>query len=227
MSRKARGHWLGALALFAATSGARQSPPAPRWPLIGSFSRTFAFGPEDSLRLSLTLRSPSGRPLYRLDCDHYDNETPDFDYSGDFECRLLPLYRGTPYSTLLTDDPHQNRDWQSRGRFLIPELRGRCADYPEYGRVRHFRLRGMRLTLALSDITFMPDAFHRNPVEPLRRLRSFSVAVQADPDATALSAIDEGVRVVEPPIIAGSDNYSYSLACDSVVRSAHLVNRWR
>jgi hypothetical protein len=32
------------------------------------------------------------------------------------------------------------------------DLTGACGRYPEFGRVRHFRLRGMRLTLAFSQV---------------------------------------------------------------------------
>ena len=52
---------------------------------------------------------------------------PDFDYSGDFECRLSSVGDHDTYSTLLTEDAHQNRDWESRGRFFSADRSGVLA----------------------------------------------------------------------------------------------------
>jgi hypothetical protein len=65
-----------------------------------------------------------------------------FDYSGDFECRLMPLYTTTTHGTFLTEIQQQTRDWESRERFLVSELTGRCGEFAEYGRVRTFRSTG-------------------------------------------------------------------------------------
>jgi hypothetical protein len=127
---------------------------------------------------------------------------PSFDYSGDFECRLTPLYTTTRYSTLLTDNQQQTRDWESRARFLAPELTGRCGDFAEYGRVRTFRLRGMSIRLSLGGIKISAD--------PSFPLRSFRFAVAVTPDASAVTEIAEPVDAPLPPAQCGGGYRSKS-----------------
>lgn len=50
-------------------------------------------------------------------------------------------------SSLLVETDNQSADWQTRARFLLPELTGACGNVPDFGRVRTFNLRGMKLTL--------------------------------------------------------------------------------
>src|SRR5215831_15706624 len=126
------------------------------WPVMRDVHKVFDFPDARTAAVELDLVDEGGRAVYRLECHSWafglHQRNPVFDYSGDFECRLSPLYEPTRYSTLLTDDPHPTADWESRARFLVPELMGACADYPEYGRLRMFRLRGMRLTLEVRDV---------------------------------------------------------------------------
>jgi hypothetical protein len=61
------------------------------------------------------------------------------------------------YSTLLTEDAKQSRDWESRGRFFASELRGPCAEIPEFGATRDFRLRGMDIVLQITQPEFTAD----------------------------------------------------------------------
>ena len=102
--------------------------------------------------VSLDLKSTDGEPIYRIQC-HSAGYTgdPGFDYSGDFECRLSMIGYDNTYSTLLTEDINQSRDWESRGRFFAADLRGKCAQIPEFGVTRSFQLRGMDLTLLITD----------------------------------------------------------------------------
>jgi hypothetical protein len=79
------------------------------------------------------------------------------------------------YSTLLTEDPHQSRDWESRGRFFAADLRGACAGIPQFGAIRSFRLRGMDLTLRVSDQKFAESG----------ELESLALTVTVRPDAEA------------------------------------------
>jgi len=122
----------------------------------------------------MRLKTKEGKDLYTLQCHSagYVGD-PDFEYSGDFECRLSLSNQPNTYSTLLTEDINQSRDWESRGRFFSADLRGACAQIPEFGAVRNFRLRGMRLTLKI-DPMFLGDK--------LTSLK-LTVTVASDPDA--------------------------------------------
>jgi len=57
---------------------------------------------------------------------------------------------GPREETLLAEDDIAT--WHTRGQFHWEDLVGDCGRYPEYGRERHFRLRGMEITLAATDL---------------------------------------------------------------------------
>ena len=126
------------------------------------------------------------------------------------------------YSTLLTDNPHQSRDWESRGRFLADELFGSCARYPEYGAVRHFRLRGMRITLSLADIVFdTSTGVGDRSANGLMGLSSFRFAFSVEPDSTAQSEIAELPGYEEPPLhVNPRDNSRHYPDCSKVLRTS-------
>ena len=136
--------------------------------------------------VKMVVESTRNTGLYLLQCHSagYRGD-PDFDYSSDFECRLSSIRHKDVYSTLLTEDPQQSRDWESRGRFFSAQLRGECALIPEFGATRHFRLRGMELTLKVTNTSF---ANHEG-------LRSLRLTVVVKPDATAQTAIAESVSL--------------------------------
>jgi hypothetical protein len=155
------------------------------WPAVRSLEQTFDFTDASQARLELPILGESNKPLYVLLCIgkglfHTDRH---FDHSGDFECRLNSTYSQDHYSTLLTYDPVQERDWESRGRFLWPEVLGSCGRYPEYGRIRNFRLRGMQLTLEIANTPPVPTATAPDEI------KSFRLRGQVQPDPTAYSTI--------------------------------------
>jgi hypothetical protein len=164
-------------------------------------------------------RDARGKELYRLNCAMFGYAgDPDFEYSGDFECRLTSLVALSSYSTLLTDDPHQSRDWESRGRFLADELVGSCARYPEYGAVRHLRLRGMRITLSLADIVLDMNPGVMSAKASIG-LSSFRFAFSVEPDSTAQSEIAELPGYEQPPFLYPGDNSRYDRDCSKVLRA--------
>jgi hypothetical protein len=152
-----------------------------------------------------------GTPLYRIECHNSEYVDRDFIYSGDFECRLTALYEDFTYPTLFTDDPHTTRDWQSRARFLSQELVGKCFNYPEFGAVRHFRLRGMRITLAMGEIVFSSTLQRGSP-----DLRAFRFDVVVERDAGARSAITEPVAYGYPPWLHPGSDDDRTLDCSHV-----------
>lgn len=177
--------------VFAATVQAEGTS----WPKVASLDKMYYFPDGEAAEIKLTIHSTEGEPVYLLECHTFSYEgDPSFDYSGDFECRLTSGRDPSAYSTLLTDVPDQSRDWQSRGRFLAEELEGSCRNYPEFGQIRHFRLRGMRLTLAIHDIEFTKGAPTPKPT-PLAhpRFKSFKFRVQVEPDEGAKSEIAEPI----------------------------------
>jgi hypothetical protein len=134
----------------------------------------------------IKIRGNSGKPLYLLECHSAGyNRDPSFDYSGDFECRLTDLINRASFSTLLTEDEKQSRDWESRGRFFLRSITGKCAQIPQFGSRRSFRLRGMVITLQIRNPIIGPDIL----------LKSLSLAVSVRPDAGAKRQIAERVQL--------------------------------
>lgn len=188
------------------------------WPPIRPMHESVYFENARQAAATFTIVGKDNKPLYRIECHTSEFEgDPDFDYSGDFECRLTSLYSAETYSTLFTENPKQSRDWESRARFLSEELIGKCADYPEFGRVRHFRLRGMKITLILSDILFWSSAEmgDRKPRRP--ELKSFRFAVQVEADAEARTGITEPVPYSEPPYAHPENQQDFSRNCEVIL----------
>ncbi len=192
----------------------RANAQSQHWPAIRPTRIGVPFPDARKADTTVVIKESNGKPLYRLAChtSDYSGDT-DFDYSGDFECRLTSLDSSEGYSTLLTDDPQPTRDWQSRGRFLAEDLVGSCGTYPEYGLVRHFRLRGMAITLALRDPVF--DTVTAMTGVKRVGLRSFRFEFTAVPDTGAKSPIAERPSVAEPSY-RSQDQKIFSKDCDSV-----------
>lgn len=185
--------------LFSAGAARAQETSPKDWPKIAPLKKSFTFPDMGNPSVDLAIPGADGSPLYRLECRSGDSyEGKEFDYSGDFECRLNSVPGKDAYRTLLTYQPVQPRDWESRARFLVSDLEGKCGDYPEYGRVRTFRLRGMRLRLSLG-FTGHGSPFPSNPGRPAPAAMRF--AVEARPDPAALSQIAEDVPYVDPALL--------------------------
>jgi hypothetical protein len=166
---------------------------AQHYPLVEAQNRAFEVPDVKHADVSFDIKSPKGTPVYRLQCHsaEYSGDDHDFAYSGDFECRLSSVgHLDSVASTLLTEDAHQSRDWESRGRFFAKNLRGSCASIPDFGAVRRFKLRGMHLTLEIIDPRFAPDG----------TLQSLKLSVKVRPDASAVRPIAAIVPLPKGPI---------------------------
>ncbi len=204
-------------------------PPKPwvihssAWPKIRPVERHYTFKDGPHAGLELPIYGTDGRKLYRLRCHTYLYTDPNFDYSGDFECILSALYhakRGEPLSTpvhyynLLVERQEPYGDWDSRGRFLIPDILGACTRYPQYGLTRSFKLRGMKITLRMRDPTIV-----KKPGKPSVEwtLASFRFTVQVVPDPRARRSIAQRTRYLPPLTLHPNGPNSYALNC-AVVR---------
>lgn len=159
---------------------------AGAYPVVGAMKKTFFVSNIRSANVATIIRARNGAALYKLQC-HSAGYTGDvnFDYSGDFECRLSSIGRIDTYSTLLTEDVNQSRDWESRGRFFAKSLRGACAHISQFGSRRSFALRGMTLILQITNTKFMDDG----------ALHSLELTVIVEPNKDAKRKIAEIVPV--------------------------------
>jgi hypothetical protein len=192
-----------AVAIFAlalASIGPGQS--AGKWPAIQSVTKVFDVrnGHPD---IKFGVQSPDRHTLYWIECHNWKYESdPDFNFSGDFECRLTPTYERTTYSTLFTDVVDSARDWESRARFLVPELTGACGAYTDYGRSRAFHLRGMSVRIELSEIKI--DSALQSFTRGAGGLASFRVTFTVEPESDASSEIAAPSAAKWPPAVCGT-----------------------
>ena len=135
----------------------KPSPSQKNWPHIANFDATILINcKSERIGFRLPLHDLQGKTVYTLFCsggseEYLDrlSDTTGIDHVGAFALRLV---EGTTDSdeSLLTEDGSPY--WYSRGRVLYEELLGAYGRYPEYGVLRHFRLRGFELTLHFVDI---------------------------------------------------------------------------
>lgn len=159
------------------------------WPVIRPVheSHTYTVGGSADTPLISFLRTTDDVPAYELECHNGNYEDMSFiNSSGDFQCVLFSLDGGrrTSWNLLASDDEAEQRsDSFNRGRMTANQLWSECGQIPEYGRVRHFRLRGMRITFEFKDLHWLsPSATSQH------RLRSFTFVLDVSPDANAHSA---------------------------------------
>lgn len=170
----------------------QKEPIHYEWPKIAAAEVSYQFNDPENAKVDLPLPGVSDEPLYLLACRGRKQFNSGFAYSADFECILKSQYSDDHYDTLLTYNPRQERPWESRGRFFWDDLYHPCPLSSEYGLVRHFRLRGMTLTLSILDIRRGPVTKHE-PDSPAPPPEAFGLKVQVEPDPGALSTIDSQV----------------------------------
>jgi hypothetical protein len=205
--------WIS-LALATIVNAGAEQAKLREWPDVAPLEVSVYFADVSKAAVWFKIVDHKGKAQYILQCYNWrSSRDPEFDYSGDFECRLTSAYAKEKYSTVLTDDLRQSRDWQSRGRVLAEELAGKCAEYPEYGRVRNFRLRKMKITFSFDELEFKdfqsPDG--RNVKR--RELQALRFTLRIQPDSGARSEIAEVVPFAYPPAAFPDNRDDLSLNC--------------
>ncbi|MGH9434137.1 MAG: hypothetical protein ACRD3T_21625 [Terriglobia bacterium] len=140
-----------------------------------------------------------GAPVYKFEC-HSGNYPDDDEYafSGDFQCSLFAYKSGrvTSWNLLAADTKDEtSSDWWNRGRMMSYQLRGRCLAYPEYSTDRHFRLRGMLITLKFTDVRWNDQS--NNLGKPI--LVGFTFTLDVVPDRSARTSRAELPAGPRPP----------------------------
>lgn len=163
------------------------------WPAVKPITREYDFRDASHANVDLTLDGVQGKQLYTFHCrpglsEGIGGEEADFD--GDFSCHLHSLYTQDRYESLLIDNPLDILEAHSRGEFWAEQLVGKCGDYPEYGRMRSFKLRGMVVSLELTGI----HPIDGNP----KKLSSFHFRIDVSQEAGNLSSIAEPPGFLPP-----------------------------
>ena len=178
--------------LFYLISVAAKASGSTTWPQVRGADVSVKFSSQyDSFKLQIPILSDSGTKLYWLYCiggkDKYLDSFYDqfgLNYVGPLSCGISNT-QNINEMTWLSEDASPL--WHSRGQFHYPELLGSCAVYPEFGAVRNFKLRGMQITLSISDIQ-----------EVGGMIDSFLLTATVKNDPTALTAKAERSGYLSP-----------------------------
>ena len=191
------GHLLFVTNLLAAITAC--APVSSAWPLIlpVHISQSYTIRGDSDTPLAATVETAGGVTVYKLVCHNGSYEdTSLINFSGDFHCFLYSVEgnRRTSWNLLATDEPAEQRsDFFNRGRMTANQIWAECGRIPEYGRVRHFRLRGMRIRFEFKDLHWGPATDLKRP-----RLVGFTFVLDVSPDADATSATAEKIRSAWP-----------------------------
>lgn len=164
------------------------------WPSVKEESREYVFSDSNDSHVAIDICSQDGRKLYDLQC-HPGDYPKDlfFDYSGFFHCRLRSLYSEEELGSLLTDSFEDTKEWENRGRFLIEHILPDHENYKDWGRERHFRLRGMEIILKIWDEVLKKK--NNGSIEDIEGFK-FSVDIKNCPSSSR--AISEHPNNPEP-----------------------------
>jgi hypothetical protein len=228
--------WITCIIMIAMLPSIALSDSSTKWPDIYPIAPgqiVFHFKYPFEAHHVTAIRTTDERVTYLLDCHLGPYGSWDYSYSPDFECRLSTekpdtiTYRysdefpAIPYDNLLSTPLKQFGPRETRGIFLWGELQPNCAKYPEYGRIRHFRLRGMELTLEVKNVKFGP----RLKDDPLLTYRKDAIIkldleVTAKQDTSALLPTAESTKYLAPPLARpwnGKEPYDDTRNCSKVL----------
>ena len=136
----------------------------------------------ERIRVQLPLLDRHGKQKYLLWCEGGSEKYLDrlsdatgINYVGPLMCVLNGGNKRREGSLLAEDDVGP---WHTRGLFAWDQLTGECGRYPEFGRIRHFKLRGFVLMLEAAD-----------PVLVDGHLSAFDLRISVKNDPTATSSM--------------------------------------
>ena len=172
----------------------------PVWPIVRPIhiSKSYRIDGNSDSPLNLPIVTSDGKVVYRVECHNGNYEDRSvINFSGDFQCVLFSVdgVHRIGWNLLATAEAgEQNSDWLNRGRMVASQLRGECGAIPEYGRIRHFRLRGMRVRFEFRKLYWAPPAGLAKP-----RLLGFTFVLDISPDRKATSETAEKIPSPRPP----------------------------
>ena len=183
-----------ALTLLAMIWVGKGAAAAETWPKVAPFHQSYRVIQASIPVIKATIDGVDEQPLYLFICRSGDDDSVGVNYSGDLDCRLIPYSEGEVETTLLIETHNERTPaWYSRGRMFANELYGKCAEYPEYGAIRHFSVRGMQITLRYGDIKFNAQTANGQP-----SLNSYTLTVDVVPDKSATTDIAKASGYIDP-----------------------------
>lgn len=193
------GLWTGLVML---TNQATPRVQVDGWPVIQPAHAEYVFKDPHTQGVDtpfvIYFKNQEDTQSYKFEC--HDGEYADdsvMKFSGEFQCALF-MFKGMTVSAVnllaANTRDEQRYDWWNRGRVQVKQIQGECLSFPEYSTVRHFRLRGMMLTMSITHIEWNPGQGSKGP-----SLAGFTLIVDALPDKDAKSEVAESAEGPRPP----------------------------
>lgn len=175
-----------------------------RWPIVRELhaQQIYSVPTSDTVDTPFLafVKNVDGVAVYKLECHNgnYKGKS-EIDFAGDFQCSLIAIKGREPTSWNLFATASKNErstDWWNRGRMLALQLRrsGPCMGYPEYGAVRHFKVRGMLITLQFSNLEWSTPESGASPA-----LKQFTFVVSVVSNKSSLTETSDEVHGAKPP----------------------------
>jgi hypothetical protein len=163
-----------------------------RWPELKEVTVNFPVDfATQKIEIDLPLSDKTGKVQYLFWCrggseEYLATQTVGDDFLvGPFSCGLKSADKH-PDGNLLGEDGSPL--WHTRAQYHYDQLLGKCGDYPEFGWIRTFKLRGFQLTLAVSDVKINPSG----------EITYFRFGVYLKPDKSAIGAISQRPDYLSP-----------------------------
>lgn len=176
------------------------------WPKVADLKKVVTINAlSKNIYHKIPIYDRTGKVVYTLYCHGGSTEYLDKlsdstgnNYVGPL-CFILVEGEKDGEGSLLSEDG--SASWYSRGQLHdYKNIVGACGKYPEYGNLRHFRLRGFELTLHFINIKLGKDA------EPIK----FDVEVTVHPDANITSSYTEQTGYLTP--------YKKGCSCNKILK---------
>jgi hypothetical protein len=175
-----------------------------KWPMMKEIAVIFPVNlTAQKVEIDFPLSDNAGKVQYLFWCrggsDQYlATQTVGEDFLvGPFSCGLKTGDKNSGRNLLGEDDSPL---WHTRAQYRYDQLTGKCGDYPEFGRVRTFRLRGFRLTLTASDVK----------VKPPSEVTYFRLGVFLKTDESATGSIAQRPDFLSP--------YGQGRSCETILK---------
>jgi hypothetical protein len=173
------------------------------WPHVREFDRKYSFEKQEDMFLQFPVSALDWKTAYIVECGNPFAKDPrmrNFEWSGDFECRVArPGIGYLPDAQLLIWSAQGTVEWESRGRFWWNELTPNCINFPDWGGTRVYRFRYMRITIRITNPKIDPY------LSTLNTLQGLDVEISGRYDERANRSVAGLTRISEPPPIDSKD----------------------
>lgn len=132
---------------------------ATKWPDVKEQKTEVKFRNDKPEKINIHILSKDGKLAYELigqfqpwKFEGESSDIGDYNYSGIFDCRLLPVPREVGVSSLFFYSEKATKDWETVGRFTQGQISAIPKEIPGRSIVQVCNLRGMSIKLSINNV---------------------------------------------------------------------------